>query len=193
MLHLKLSTLATILGLAYALPNIYGVAKPAAFGAMARKFPRYTPAGYGLVLLATAWFLYYVQQEDNSDFASFKPHLMALFGLVGLGTCLFVKDFLAVRGLAATLLVLAKLMVDTARWVDTEWRLVIVAWAYVMILGGIWFTVSPWRLRDLLDWANASAQRTRLLSGLRLAFAVFVVLLGLTAIRAAEAGALAAQ
>ena len=144
-------------------------------------------------LLATVWFLYYVQQEDNSDFASFKPKLMGLFGLVGLGTCLYVKDFLAVRGLAATLLVLAKLMVDTARWVDTEWRLVIVTWAYVMIVGGIWFTVSPWRLRDLLDWANASASRTRLLSGLRLAFAVFVLLLGLTAIRAAEASPLAAS
>jgi hypothetical protein len=193
MLHLKLSTLATVLGLAYALPNVYGLAKPAAFGAMARRFPRYTPAGYLLVLLATAWFLYYVQQEDNSDFASFKPALMAFFGLVGVGTCLFVKDFLAVRGLAATLLVLAKLIVDTARWVDTEWRLVIVTWAYVMILGGIWFTVSPWRLRDLLDWANANAQRTRLLSGLRLAFAVFVMLLGLTAIRAAEANAFAGQ
>ena len=84
-------------------------------------------------------------------------------------------------------------MVDTARWVDTEWRLVIVTWAYVMIVGGIWFTVSPWRLRDLLDWANASASRTRLLSGLRLAFAVFVLLLGLTAIRAAEASPLAAS
>jgi hypothetical protein len=191
--QLKLSTLAAILGLAYALPNIYGLAKPAAFGAMARKFPRYTPAGYVLVIVATVWFLFYVNQEDNSDFASFKRYLMAFFGLVGIGTCLYVKDYLAVRGLAATLLVLAKLMVDTARWVDTEWRLVIVTWAYVMIVAGIWFTIAPWRLRDLLNWANASAQRTRALSGLRLAFAVFVVVLALTAIRAAETSALAAQ
>jgi hypothetical protein len=190
--QIKLSTLAVILGLVYALPNVYGVVKPAAFGDMASKFPRYTPIGYVLVILATLWFLCYVNQEDNSDFASFKPHLMVFFALVGIGTCLFVKDFLAVRGLAATFLVLAKLMVDTARWVETEWRLVIVTWAYVMIVAGIWFTVSPWRMRDLLNWANATAQRTRLLSGLRLAFAVFVLVLALTAFRAAESTALAA-
>ncbi len=191
MQQLKLSTLSVILGLVFALPNIYGLLKPAAFGAAARKFPRYTPAGYVLVILATLWFLYFVNQEDNADFASFKPMLMAFFSLVGLGTCIFVKDFLAVRGAAATMLVLAKLMVDTARWVETEWRLVIVTWAYVMIVAGIWFTVSPWRMRDLLDWANASAQRTRALSAARLGFALLVVVLGLTAIRAAEANAAA--
>ena len=77
-------------------------------------------------------------------------------------------------------------MVDTARWADTEWRLVIVTWAYVMVVGGMWFTISPWRLRDLIDWATATEQRTRLLSAARLAFGLFVVVLGLTVFRAAE-------
>src|SRR5207247_8130825 len=40
MQQLKLSTLATGVGLIYALPHIYGVLKPAAFAAVARKFPR---------------------------------------------------------------------------------------------------------------------------------------------------------
>mgnify|MGYP001125099086 CR=1 FL=1 len=34
---------------------------------------------------------------------------------MGLGACIFVQDFLAVRGLAVVLLLLAKLMVDTGR------------------------------------------------------------------------------
>ena len=189
----KLSTLAVILGLVFGLPNIYGVLKPAAFGAMLRRFPRYTPVGYVLMLAATAWFLANLKQESISDFAAFKPFLFGLFALVGVGACLFVKDFLPVRGLAVFWLVLAKLMVDTARWVDTDWRLVIVIWAYVWVLGGIWFTVSPWRMRDIINWGTATEQRTRALSGVRLAFGLFVVLLGLTAFRAAEASAVAAQ
>lgn len=190
---LKLSTLAIVLGLVFGLPNIYGVLKPAAFGAMLRKFPRYTPVGYVLMLAATAWFLANLRHESISDFAAFKPFLFGLFGLVGVGACLFVKDFLPVRGLAVLWLVLAKLMVDTARWVDTDWRLVIVSWAYVWVLGGIWFTVSPWRLRDLINWSTATEHRTRLTSGLRLGFGLFVVVLGVTAFRAAEASAVAAQ
>ena len=184
--EMKLSTLAVILGLVLAVFNGYGFLKPAAFAAAARKFPRYTPVGVVLTLLATVWFLYNLSLESVSDFISFKPALFGLFAAVGLGTCIFVRDYLPVRGLAVVALLLAKLMVDTARWVDTPWRLVIVIWAYVMVLGGMWFTISPWRLRDLINWSTANEKRTRLSCGMRLAFGVFVILLGLTAFRAAE-------
>jgi len=97
-----------------------------------------------------------------------------------------LRDFLPVRGLAVLFLLLAKLMVDTARWEDTEWRLVIATWAYVLAVAGMWFTISPWRLRDILNWATATEERTRLLSGLRLAFGVFVLVLGMTVFRATE-------
>ena len=180
MLQLKLSTLATGLGLVFALPHAYGVIKPAAFAAAARKFPRYTPIGCVLTLVATVWFLYYVNLETVSEFATMKPFLYVLFGAVGVGTCVFVPDFLAVRGLAVILLLCAKLMVDTARMADTEWRLVIVTWAYVWVVAGMWFTISPWRLRDLILWSTANEQRTRLVSGMRLAFGLFVLGLGLT-------------
>jgi hypothetical protein len=183
---IKLSLLSIFLGLIFGLPHIYGVMQPARFGAMLRKFPRHTPVGYGLMLLATFWFLMNLRMESVSDFIAFKPLLFGLFALVGIGACMFVRDFLPVRGLAVLFLLLAKLMVDSARWVDSEWRLVIVIWAYVWVVAGIWFTVSPWRLRDLIDWSTANEQRVRLLSGLRLAFGLFVVLLGLTAFRAAE-------
>ena len=189
---IKLSVLAIILGLVFALPHIYGVAKPSAFGAALRRFPRYTPVGYLLMILATLWFLMNLRQESISDFASFKPALYTLFAAVGLGACIFVKDFLPVRGLAVLWLLLAKLMVDTARWVDTEWRLVITVWAYVWVLAGMWFTISPWRLRDILNWATANEKRTRLLSGMRLAFGLFVVVLGLTVYKSAETSAVAA-
>lgn len=183
---MTLSNLAILLGLAFGVPNIYGVLKPDRFGQAVRKFPRYTPAGYVLMLVATAWFLHNLSLEEVSDFQAFKPALYLLFGSVGVGACLFVQDFLAVRGLAVLLLLLAKLMVDTARWVDTEWRLVIVIWAYIWIFAGMWFTISPWRLRDILHWNTANAQRIRVLSFVRLAFGLFVVVLGLTAFRTAE-------
>src|SRR5438045_8766103 len=110
MSDLKLSTLSIILGLIVALPSIFGLLKPKAFAEAARKFPRYTPVGYVLTLLATGWFLYYVDQESVSDFAAMKKFFYLLFGGVGIGTCVFVKDFLPVRGLAVVLLLLAKLM-----------------------------------------------------------------------------------
>ena len=183
---LKLSSLAIILGLLFGAPHIYGVLKPAQFGQMMRKFPRYTPIGYILMLAATIWFLMNLSTESVSDFIAFKPALFAVFGLVGLGACVFVRDFLPIRGLAVLFLLLAKLMVDSARWVDTEWRLVVVVWAYVWVIAGMWFTVSPWRLMDIINWSTANEHRIRVLSGLRLSFGLLVVVLGLTVYRAAE-------
>lgn len=184
--EMKLSLLSILLGLGMAVPQVYGLTKPAAFKATVRKFPRHLPSGIFLMLLGTVWFLWLVHLEPIADFASIKPYMLAVFGAVGVGACVFVQDFLAVRGLAVVLLLLAKLMVDTGRphLGETPWVLVIQTWAYVLVVAGIWLTISPWRLRDFFNWATATEQRVKIGSSIRLAFALFVVVLGLTAFRA---------
>jgi len=91
-----------------------------------------------------------------------------------------------VRGLAVLMLLLAKLMLDTGRphLDESPWVLVIQGWAYVFVVLGIWFTVTPWRLRDLINWATATEGRTRFLSLIRLGFAACILTLGLTVFRA---------
>ena len=183
---MKLSLLTILLGLGMGLPQVYGLAKPAQLGAVARKFPRNLPLGVLLMLLGTAWFVWLVNNEPIADFSAFKPYMMAGFVAVGVGSCIFVQDFLAVRGLAVVMLLLAKLMVDTGRphLGESPFVVVIQVWAYFFVVMGIWFTVTPWKLRDFVNWATATEERTRLLSGVRLAFAAFVLILGLTAFRA---------
>lgn len=183
MSSINLSSLAIGLGVLHALPNIYGALKPAAFASAARKFPRATPIGVVLILTATAWFVHYVSLETVSDFAHMKNFLYLFFAAVGIGAAMFVRDFLPVRGLACLLLLLAKLVTDSARLIESDWRLVLVTWSYVWVFAGMWFTVSPWRLRDIIHWGTATEPRTRLLCGLRAMFGLFVVILGLTAFK----------
>jgi len=177
---MKLSTLSILLGLLLGLPQIYGLAKPAAFAAAVRKFPRSLPWGFALMLLGTCWFLWNLSQESISDFAAYKNVLFVGFAAVGIGACIFVQDFLAARGLAVVLLLLAKLMVDTGRpkLPETHWALLIQAWAYLFVVAGIWWTISPWRLRDFLEWGTANEKRIKLGCGIRLAFGLFVAGLG---------------
>jgi hypothetical protein len=160
--------------------KLFGVVKPAAFAAAARKLPRSLPLGYVTMLLGTAWFVWNVKGESLADFEPMKPYLYALFIGVGVGACVYVKDFLAARGLAVVMLLLAKLMLDTQRWADSEWRLVITVWAYGLVVAGMWFTAWPWRMRDLINWGTANERRTRLGSGLGVALGLFVAALGFT-------------
>jgi hypothetical protein len=180
--EISLSKLAIALGLLTGLPQIYGLVNPSGFAAAARKFPRSVPWGVALTLLGTAWFVWNLDNETISDFAAFKIHLEVGFAAVGICTCIFVQDFLAVRGLAVVLLLLAKLMVDTGRpsLGTTPWVLVFQAWAYVLVIAGIWLTISPYRLRDFLAWCTADVKRIRLGCGVRLAFALLIVVLGFT-------------
>src|ERR1041385_9005977 len=178
--QLRLSTLAIIIGLVMGLPQIYGLMNPESFRTAVRKFPRSVPWGFALMLTGTAWFLYNLSLESISDFASYKNFLFGGFAGVGIGTCIFVQDFLAVRGLAVVLLLLAKLMVDTGRpsLDHTGWALVFQTLAYVLVIVGMWLTISPWRLRDLLDWATATEKRIKVGCGVRLAFGLVIAALG---------------
>jgi hypothetical protein len=182
---MKLSLLTILLGAGMSVPQIYGLARPKDFSVAVRKFPRNYAVGVVLMLLATGWFVWNVNREPIADFSAYKPAMLAGFTAVGVASCIFIRDFLAVRGLAVVLLLLAKLMVDTGRshLGESPFVLVIQVWAYVLILAGIWFTVTPWRLRDLLNFATATETRVRIGSAIRLAFAIFIVLLGLTAFR----------
>lgn len=180
---MTLSTLCIVLGVGVALPQIYGLKNPAAFRDALRKFPRHTGLGCVLMAIATAWFLWHLSQESIADFAVYKPFMYAGFGLLGLGTCIYLQDFLAVRGLALVMMLLAKLVLDTQRWHDSHWRWVLGVLAYAWIVAGIWFTVSPWRCRDIIAWMTATDARLKLGCALRLALGVLVAVLGATVFR----------
>ena len=184
---MKLSHLSILLGLGMGVPQVYGLARPAQLAACARRFPRNLAAGVVLMLLGTAWFVWNVNIEPIADFSSFKPYMMAGFTAVGVLSCVFVQDFLAVRGLSVVFLLLGKLMVDTGRphLGDSPFVEVIQIWAYVLIVAGIYFTITPWKLRDLLNWATANEKRVRLGSAIRLAWGLFVAALGFTVFRGA--------
>lgn len=180
---MTLSTLAIILGASYCLLQIYALVKPQAFTEKARAFPRCQFTGFILMGLGTAWFLYNLNSEAIADFAAYKKWMLTGFGAIGILTCIYVRDFLAVRGLSVCLLLLAWFTLNHTRWEDSSTRLVLVIWAYSWVLLGMWFSISPWRLRDFIHWWTASQSRLRLGSLLQLSLGALVLILGVTAFR----------
>ena len=66
---MKLSLLSILLGAGMSVPQIYGLARPQALAAGVRKFPRNYAAGLVLMLLATGWFVWIVNNEPIADFS----------------------------------------------------------------------------------------------------------------------------
>ena len=180
---MTLSILAILIGAVYCAIQLFALLQPAAFTRQARAFPRSEGIGFVLMGIGTIWFLYNLQSEAIADFAAYKKYMLIAFGAIGVLTCIFVRDFLAVRGLAVCLLLLAWFTLNRTRWEDSSARLILVVWAYLWVICGMWFTISPWRLRDFLNWWTANSNRLKLGSVLQLALGAIVLLLGLTAFR----------
>jgi len=177
--EISLATLSLALGAIAFLGGIMGFMGGEKTRDFLNGFSRNTTAGYILILAATAWFLLILKDENLADFENLRTPFYVFILVTGIGSCLYLKDYLAVRGTAVLKLLLAKLIVDTARFHESDWRLVLVVAAYMMVIGGMWFTVSPWRMRDLLSWATADDKRFKTLCGARIAFGVILVGLGL--------------
>ena len=177
---MDLATLTILLGVAIALPQVYGLLKPAELSSFARGLSRNNAAGYVLIVVGTVWFVRVLEYETLADFEVYKSKMQFFFVLLGVGACVYLKDFLAVRGLAVVMLLLAKTVIEAARYAETDWRLLLIVMSYVWIVLAMIFTVSPWRFRDMADWAFSSDERIRRLCVLRLVLALLLVGLGLT-------------
>ena len=186
--QVSLANLSIVLGVFLVAVAGYSLARPAAVGQAMRAFPRANAPGYVLILAATAWFLWNIQSEDMADYREIKHWFYIGFGAVGIGSCIYLRDFLAVRGLAVFMLLLAKLMLDTQRhyMLDTpvahvsEWRLVFPVWAYMIIVMSMWMVISPWRMRDMIQWMLAKPRRLAAKGWFRLGFGILLIALGLT-------------
>jgi hypothetical protein len=178
---MTLSKLAILLGAGIAIPQIWALLKPTECAAALRKFPRSEAWGYLLMAIGAGWFLYRLNQEAIAEFATYKTYMLLGFGGIAVAACFFVTDYLAVRGLSITMLMLSAYVLSRTRFVDTPWRLVLVIAAYVWIIKAMWWMISPWRLRDMIQWATATPQRLRNIAMARLAFGVLVIVLGVTA------------
>ena len=183
MTTVPLSLLAIVLGALAVGGAIAALMAPGRVIAALRAFPRSMPWGVGLMLGSGAIFLLFLRNETLADFERLKPVLMLVFGGAAVGMCFYVRDLLAVRGLALAMMILAKVMVDAARWHESQWRWVITTLAYVYVVMGMWLTVSPWRLRDWFAMATASESRLRALMIAKLVGGLALILLGLTIYR----------
>ena len=91
----------------------------------------------------------------------------------------FADDFLAVRGLAALTLLVAKVAVDSADLSDKPIRLVVTVVAYVWVCVAIWMAGFPHQVRDVIGFVTASTTRCRAACLLGTAVGVVLVVLGL--------------
>ncbi|NCZ95959.1 MAG: hypothetical protein EBZ44_02165 [Verrucomicrobia bacterium] len=142
-----------------------------------RAFPRSEPMGGFLLALATAWAAWLAGTMNLMEYTRFRPLFILAAVALGVTSWLYVREFIAVRALGVLLLLGANILLDACFLREDHLRLLVVAYAYVMIVKGMFMVGAPYLMRDGIDWAMANPFRGKLLVLLGLLFAL--VLLGL--------------
>jgi hypothetical protein len=151
------------------------------YAAMLKAFPRSTMASYLFFGAGAAWFLYAVWHLSPADFGDYRHWLFAGFALVAVLSFKCVPDFLAVRGLAA-LILMAAMPLLTAAYMeyDKPQRLFMVTLVYLALAAAIWLGAQPWRLRDFLGWLFARPGRDRAIGGMCAGYGLLLAIVSFT-------------
>lgn len=143
-------------------------------------FPRSQIAAYILLGTAAVWFLYKVTQLGPADFGQYKNWLFVLFLVVAVGSFYYVPDFLAVRGLAALILLTAGALLDAAYMELPTARLFLVSFVYLAIVAALILGANPYKLRDFLEWLYKKEVRPRVFGGFFAAYGLLLLGVALT-------------
>lgn len=176
---LPLSWVAVALGTFFVLFNLPCVLAPAVFKNMLLKFPRSRVPGWLLAALDLAWFGWLLYHEPLWQFFDYvRPWLGLLIPLLIILVCIFMDELLAARALGGLLLLVAGPILDAARVKLTPWHYLPTIIAYVWIIAGIVFVLTPYRLRRFFEFITRTPLRCRVGGSIRLALGVLLLWLG---------------
>ena len=155
-----------------------GLVAPAKFREHMIGFPRNVVWGRVLMGLAAAiaWWIMYHAATDEWRWA--QPLILVGVPVAYVLVINFAPNYLAMRGSAALMLMIAKQMVDAADASESPWRLIVTVAAYVWVIGAIWMTVAPHHIRDFIGFSAANNTRFRLANGVGLAVGLALIALG---------------
>jgi hypothetical protein len=148
-------------GIALFVLGLVLVADTSALRAALKAFPRSKAASYVLFGGAAAWFLTRVAVLSEADFGQYRNALFIGFALVALLSFFYVAEFLAVRGLAALILLAAGPLLY-AGYGSYGIALVYKVAVYLALTAALWLGAQPWRMRDWITWLHRMPGRARI-------------------------------
>ncbi len=143
-----LAGIALILGGSLAMLYLLMAAMPEQALRFLNNFSRNRPVGIILTCVAVLWAGWLLYQMPMGRFDGFKPLLLILVPVAILLIVSQMSELLPVRALGGLLLLIPAPLLDAARWHHSPARLVVTVCAYIMVVKGIVFLLSPFRFRQ---------------------------------------------
>ena len=178
--HISLQTAGFVAGLFLLLLGLANLILAGTIRASATKIPRSMSVGMALFSLALVWSFWLLATMEMGEFSSFRRPLLFALPVGFVLVVLFVKEFLAARALGILCLLAAEPLLEAAFLRYETSRLLVVVFAYIMIVAGLFWVTMPYLLRDQIGWSVRSAGRWNIVNGLTALYGIAILVCALT-------------
>ena len=187
----ELAKLSILIGCAVAAFSAPLVINPRSAGEWVRRFPRNKVAAWVLTavdLLWAAWLIFSMHLGRVEipfinvfvDFEHLKSWLFILTPVFFFLIVLLMDDLLASRALGGLFLLIPAPVLAIARWHESQLRLVMITFAYLMVVAGISLVLSPHLLRKVSKPCLRDDGACRMSGVVGIACGIIAVVLGVT-------------
>ncbi|HUJ09134.1 MAG TPA: hypothetical protein VL171_03845 [Verrucomicrobiae bacterium] len=175
----RLAITSTLLGAAIIAGRLPGLVATAKFREQVQKFPRSVLWGRVLMGIAALWAGIAMFNAATDDWGWARPIVVIGVPIAYWLVIQFADQFLAIRGAAAIVLLVAKVVVDAADLSELPFRLVVTVFAYLWVCVAMWMAVAPHQVRDWIGFITANNKRCRLACSVAAAVGVLLIGMGL--------------
>lgn len=176
----ELSVASLLIGLLALTGGTVSLLAPARIRAGVTAFPRSIWPGRILAAIDLVWAAYELAQMHLGMFDAWKIHLYWLTPIAIVLCVVYLDELLSPRALGGLLLLAAGPALDIARWHSSDWRVVITVIAYLWILLGLTFLLSPWWFRRIATRLTGAGDRAvRITGALKALFGLGLIALAL--------------
>ncbi len=158
---IPLKAMGIIVGAWLILTHVFALVKPGIVKPFLKKFPRNDNLGVGMVIIAFVWAFMVWTCMDLGEFFKIERHVQYVLVLGCIGVIIYVKEFIAVRSLGFLMILAAAPILTSAFLKEPSSRLLIVAFAYVIAVKGMFWVGLPYLMRNQIDWVLAEDKRYR--------------------------------
>lgn len=176
---MTLQMIAILIGLLAAAGGLLGLFRPERVRRFAELFPRSKAPAWILTALC-CWLGAREALDMNMGFLdAYKKYIYFLAPAVFAASVVYMKELLAPRALGGFLLLVAVPILETTRWHESAWRLVVVVVVYLWIICGITLLLSPWYFRKMYRPFLENERLFRIGALWKTALGILLILLGI--------------
>src|SRR5947209_8771840 len=172
---LSLQTGGFMAGITLIVLSLPGLVKPGLVQDWLKRFPRSGIAGVVLLSLVLVWSFWLLATMEMGEFASFRRPLLIALPIGYVLVLRFVEEFLAIRALGILCLLAAEPLLEAAFFRNETSRLLVTVFAYLLILGGLFWVTMPYLLRDQINWSARSNARWRTLHAITFCYGAIIL------------------